>query len=201
MKLAHAKEKVLIEIVANETQAVIKTHFDSAELYGQALEADQVWVVIFTVALKSEFELVWPSPDSGIHTLYVFHSSDWTQREIVLQHPQPPKPAPKRKRSKKESSKKEANEKQRAAEGTTEDGQGSKAGSRKKKAEQKEEDREEKEEEKPKKQTGRGRAAKATKETAVVRKRKRTTKEGSKKNKADEEGTAAPKRKRSKKGA
>ena len=139
MKLEAAEETILIEIVANETQAVINKHFLTAEVYGHALQAEEVWVVIFTVAERSQFQLVWPSRASRVQALYVFHAPDWAHKDIVLRPSEEDKqrkitknaPARKRKRSKKEDSKKKADKKRRAVDETTKDGKGSTADSKK----------------------------------------------------------------------
>ena len=90
MKLEDADNSVLLELVATETQAVIKKHFASAKAYGRALAVSEVWVIIFTVVDRTRFDLVWPS--NGVHAMYIFHSAeDWAQREIVLQPPPQPR--------------------------------------------------------------------------------------------------------------
>jgi len=86
MKLAYGQKEVLIELVATETQAIIKKHFLSAKEYGKALKAEEVWVVIFTVMDRSQFQLVWPAGEAlGVRVMYIFHSDNWERQDVVLQ--------------------------------------------------------------------------------------------------------------------
>lgn len=81
--------KILLEFVANEPIKSIQEHIERARIYATLLNAQEVWVIHFTVKEQSEeFKYPWLSSasptDIPINIMHVWHSYPFDQVKIYL---------------------------------------------------------------------------------------------------------------------
>lgn len=82
--------KILLECVANEPIKSIEEHSESATTYAKLLNAQEVWVIHFTVKERSEqFEYPWVSSSASVtetpvNIMHVWHSYPFDKVKVFL---------------------------------------------------------------------------------------------------------------------
>jgi len=84
MMLVNSDKKILIELVVNTYISDITDHFNTALRQGKLLQADEIWVVHFTVREQDEsFIYPWPTEtQSNLHLIHIWHDDEFTKLKI-----------------------------------------------------------------------------------------------------------------------
>lgn len=76
---------VLLELVANAPASEVEEHFDRASRDMKALDADEAFVLHFTVAkeVNGKFGYPFPKEDSSLGVIHIYHNSTFSYLQLV----------------------------------------------------------------------------------------------------------------------